>query len=505
MPLISAIANFNGQDLTEIEPILRSTSDVNALRRTPKEQRGENWDIQLENITALTLACEKGLASIVDLLLTAPGINPNLPNGFGDTPLILACRHQKIDVVEKLLQIPAVKFNLANKQNQTPFFEACQSNNVELYRLLWRNQRTDDPINLQHKNQLNYTAFEAACIKNADKIVKLFFEEHLSEADINSPGFMPLHLAARFGSMKVLNLLLKDNRIEHKQWKVVNILMKDSRFNLHQTMGSSDKTPLAILLEAYKKNPADKNIKRILLDIPDIVEILDNEHRQNHNNAIESLLLEVITERITNLMLLFTNDLCFSFTAHNYESYQPYFVEIFLETYQLGNNAVIRNHFSQNKLVESEKFIEKIQSHFNTRFSLKINDMRSSIQHIISPNIEAIRKTLAVFNTRFLNQLFKSACREEFIPIIKALLIDERIDVNQPDAEGKTLLWNACEIDSTEVVHTLLSCSRVEQDRPNHRGETAAQISAELGHKEILTSLNDNTCGSPNNRISISL
>jgi len=60
------------------------------------------------NYTALNLACITGNLSIIRQLLKAPGIDPNIPNDFGRSPLLEAYFRKHQDCVEELLEVDGV-------------------------------------------------------------------------------------------------------------------------------------------------------------------------------------------------------------------------------------------------------------------------------------------------------------------------------------------------------------------------------------------------------------
>ena len=78
---------------------------INLLLQEP------NIDLNLttfHNYTALNLACWLNKPSIVRQLFKVPGIDPNLPNDFGRSPLLEAYFHKHQDFAKELLDMVEV-------------------------------------------------------------------------------------------------------------------------------------------------------------------------------------------------------------------------------------------------------------------------------------------------------------------------------------------------------------------------------------------------------------
>ena len=81
------------------------TDVINLLLQEP------NIDLNLttfHNYIALNLACRLNKPSIVRQLFKVPGIDPNLPNDFGRSPLLEAYFHKHQDCAKELLDMGEV-------------------------------------------------------------------------------------------------------------------------------------------------------------------------------------------------------------------------------------------------------------------------------------------------------------------------------------------------------------------------------------------------------------
>jgi len=83
---------------------------------------------------------------------------------------------------------------------------------------------------------------------------------------------------------------------------------------------------------------------------------------------------------------------------------------------------------------------------------------------------------------------FYTACQYGYIEIVKLLLNDKRVDVNKAGSPlgGKTPLWIACFNEHLEVVKLLINDSRVKVNEPSYDGETPFYIVCGLGKIDIV-------------------
>ena len=94
------------------------------LRDTPNLK--VNWVNHAEYGTPfLSVACDKGLDSVVSILLAHPDINVNLKTKYGWTPLYVACLREHTSPVRLMLKDSRVKVNEPDKDGSPPLWNAA--------------------------------------------------------------------------------------------------------------------------------------------------------------------------------------------------------------------------------------------------------------------------------------------------------------------------------------------------------------------------------------------
>jgi ankyrin repeat protein len=98
------------------------------------------------------------------------GFDVNTVNSTGETGLLLAVRESSLHVVDVLLKTPKIKIESRSAQDESPLMLAAIKGMTEVCRLLIA-----------------------------------------ADADVNKPGWTPLHYAAAKGHLDIMNLLLENN------------------------------------------------------------------------------------------------------------------------------------------------------------------------------------------------------------------------------------------------------------------------------------------------------
>lgn len=133
------------------------------------------------------------------------GFNPNTPDERGRTGLTLAMRQESWRVVDTLLSAPGIDLNLANKQGETPLMLAAIKGNLEMVKKLA--ERGAD-INREGWAPLHYAA--SAGLEQSVPITA-YLLEHSAYIDAASPnGTTPLMMAAQYSSEDVVKLLIQE-------------------------------------------------------------------------------------------------------------------------------------------------------------------------------------------------------------------------------------------------------------------------------------------------------
>jgi len=102
---------------------------------------------------ALNLACENGLSTVVDKLLTKPDINVNTRNNFNNTPLMYASTIKYGTAIIKSLIAKGAEINTINTFKRTPLYMACNFKNRDAIKYLLDNGANPnigkDPLSLE--------------------------------------------------------------------------------------------------------------------------------------------------------------------------------------------------------------------------------------------------------------------------------------------------------------------------------------------------------------------
>ncbi|KAJ5924217.1 hypothetical protein N7466_008404 [Penicillium verhagenii] len=203
-------------------------------------EMGANVDAQRkQGWTALNCAVYDGNCEIAKLLIEH-GAKLDLTNNEGSTPLYMASLHGHLDVVKMLLEKGA-NVDAQNKTGRTALTCAASDGNFETAKLLTehgakldlaRNDGTtplciasgeghldiarillEKGANYHTANSRGRTPVSSASLKGHAEVVQLLLTQSpmpsLKEADKN--GYSALNLAAYYGHLETLNLLLEHN------------------------------------------------------------------------------------------------------------------------------------------------------------------------------------------------------------------------------------------------------------------------------------------------------
>ena len=167
----------------------------------------------------------------------APGINVNLAEMAGATPLCIAAQVGHEEVVELLLDAPTTRINARNKDGATALFDAAANNFPRIVELLIRRGADVNlalklgttalsiaahrgrlevvrvllqapAIEVNHTTKSAITALAMACAKGHQDVVKLLLEKGADPNIAHESGIAPLHLACLRGRTAIVKILL---------------------------------------------------------------------------------------------------------------------------------------------------------------------------------------------------------------------------------------------------------------------------------------------------------
>ena len=160
---------------------------------------------QMEGTTPLFGAAQEGQLEVVKLLLDEHGINPNLGTcREGTTPLAVAAFKGHKEVVELLLAARNIDINVRQQDGATPLFTATQGNNHEVVELLVRRGANVNLGLLDDTTPLSHAAYKGniEVVKRLSQVTDIRVNQKTKE------GVSALSYASQQGHAEVVELLL---------------------------------------------------------------------------------------------------------------------------------------------------------------------------------------------------------------------------------------------------------------------------------------------------------
>ncbi len=149
-------------------------------------------------------------STILTLLLR--GFDANTQDAKGDTPLLIAAREPSPKVIDVLLLAPGLKPDVRNNMGETPLMLAALTGNAGLARRL---VALDADV-----NKTGWTPLHYAATNGHTDIMNLLLDRH-AYIDAESPnGSTPLMMAAMYGSPEAVKLLVEagaDTQLKNEQ------------------------------------------------------------------------------------------------------------------------------------------------------------------------------------------------------------------------------------------------------------------------------------------------
>ena len=226
--------NYNTGDTAILRSITNDHDDVTQLlvyakanlnltnnyQQTPLELAIEKqkWDLVqlflrngvkagLNGQTLLRSSATQNFVGVFGML--KGGVNPNVKNEKGNTPLIISASLGDSLSVQNLLAYQA-DVNQANNEGNTPLIYAARYNHPQTVLILFSPLPMQDPVNVNAQNKKGETALYWAALKGYAPIVKILLAY---DADKNIPtkeGITPLDIATHYNRQAVLDLMDMD-------------------------------------------------------------------------------------------------------------------------------------------------------------------------------------------------------------------------------------------------------------------------------------------------------
>ena len=213
---------------------------------------GVNTATRKKGLTPLMLAASAGHTTVVQHLLSCPGIAVNAKTKQGATPLMFAASQGHVDVVELLLACTGVDINAKTEQGATPLMFAVYQGHEKVVELLL----ACTTIDLNAKTILEESALIFAAYQGHVGMVKKLLAHPAINVNITADyDTTPLMFAAFQGHEKVVELLLAHPEIQ--------VTTKHTSYILKTKC-----PPTALMLAAYKGHVAI--VELLLAHLPKI-------------------------------------------------------------------------------------------------------------------------------------------------------------------------------------------------------------------------------------------
>ncbi|KAN0072962.1 Ankyrin repeat-containing domain protein [Elaphomyces granulatus] len=210
--------NINNGELVEGKPPLMIAIDLGLVRAVESFIARDDLDPNIvdskQGVHALAFAVQQKKVEIVRLLLQRPDINPNFVSTDGETAFTRAINTDSSSdrqaIIKALLDKEGIDVNLQDNFGRTPLCHAMDKDCFEAAKLLL--ERDDIDINIPDND--GQTALHYACNKNVEELVDLI----LKKDDINPNardipvGYTPLANACRNSST---NMAIVDSLLSH--------------------------------------------------------------------------------------------------------------------------------------------------------------------------------------------------------------------------------------------------------------------------------------------------
>ena len=151
-------------------------------------------------------ATQRDQVQVVSNLLSR-GFDPNTVNVNAEPAIFDAWDHGALKVLESLIRHPNTKLNVKNSHGESLLMLVCLKGNLKFSQLLIERQ-----ADINHPG---WTPLHYAATNGNTKIVQMLLDES-AYIDAESPnGTTPLMMAARYGSPEAVQLLIKEGADIH--------------------------------------------------------------------------------------------------------------------------------------------------------------------------------------------------------------------------------------------------------------------------------------------------
>jgi ankyrin repeat protein len=472
--------------------------------KTLFEQHRANMSVKDQNgDTPFHLAAQFGSFKLVEFLVKGEQHYVKVLNNDGKTPLHLAAKnHRKgqLKIFQILFEQHHANISAKDNNGNSLLHLAAQSGSLAIVTYLTKQGKNYVEVqNIYGKTPLHFAAKMHA--KHQLEVFKTIIEQHhanISAKDRN--GDTPLHLAAQYGGLNLVEFLVKQEKHDF------NVLNNDGKTPLHLVAKNRRKDQLEIFQMLFEQNHANKSAK-------------DNNGNTLLHFAAQSGSLEIVKyltkqENIDFNILNNDGKTPLHYAARVCGENQLEIFETLFEQHRANVSVKDKNGDTPLHLVAqygSLKLVEFLVKQEQNDIKVLNNDGKTPL-HFAAKNKSKDR--LEVFKTLFeqyhANINAKDcngdtplllAIQNSDIKLVEYLTKEENIDVNISNYNGKTLLFHVVRLGKLKVVKHLIEERKADFNVKDKSGNTLLHNAASGRSYEIvkyLTNLKESDANASN-------
>jgi ankyrin repeat protein len=340
------------------------------------------------------------------------GVNKNIVNEYGWTPLHIACCKGYLKMVEFLVE-KGVDANLFDPYGRTSLYLACEGGHVEIVRLLLEQSST------------------------------------INKQDIH--GRTPLYVASRNGHLDIVKLLLKHEKIRlelktHRGWTPLSVAKREKHREIVEYLTVFYGGFCSSLLSLYKENNVEEIIRLLPIYRKSLLEVNKRQYFSKYKEAASELLYSACLYRDVEAARQFLSlNASEAFVLKKmYEANDRKALQ-FLVSKVLGLKEVLYSHYKGESKAVLVQFLI---------------DNGISLSELLYVTCELRDKRTVWFLLEEIgvdpNLLSHTVCLKNEVGVIQFLIEECQLDINNRDKFGRTFLDIACARGHTNIVDYLI-------------------------------------------------
>ncbi|XP_065200755.1 uncharacterized protein LOC135831864 [Planococcus citri] len=444
---------------------------LEAVKLILDQNSGLNADVKnTDGQSPLHIAAARGRKHIVEFLITEAHVPVNDRDASHKTPLHMAAKNGHEDVVNVLLKFNA-DTNCKDNHSHSALHYAAHYNHIDVVKILLKKEPHPDYKQVAG----GYTVLHTAAGFGSLEVVDYLIQKGANVNAKHDRNEIPLIEAARNGHLEVVKLLICKG-------SEVNVRLVDGTTPLHLAALNGHKEVVEVLLI----NGADLNIKcKTFHNTP-----LHNASKEGHQEVVKVLLKYKDNPNVFTLVGLTPLHLA---AEHGYSEIAAYLIRHGADLNARDMNMSAPLHLA---IDVGHKDIVEILISNKADVNAKNNDGLTPLYVAATGGhldiVDLLIKNKAKINNPASNgatPLF-AAARSGNVEVIE-LLVENKANVNVKQNDGMTALHIAAVSGNAEAVIALLKHTAAVNCK-NNLGFTPLHIAVEQGHKNVVEVLIEN-------------